>query len=203
MSNSCNSSSADNITPPLRSLQLSSGATHGWQFAPRDGQPVLLTHWYGDIDSPVISRALYDGIGMGDTDERDITTRDAGLANRHNVQGGSSPRWHGGGQAHSQINDDDSHSGWLSGIAQYGLTSESEVALSFDDTPNNIGIEWAVNTGSRANAMQPTTTDQATYSPNQHVLELGVLRHRYSNHQSSSSGHGFRVASDNSIVKET
>ena len=36
----------DGVTPPLRSLQLSSGATHGWQFAPRDGQSVLLTHWY-------------------------------------------------------------------------------------------------------------------------------------------------------------
>ena len=197
MSNSA--SSADNITPPLRSLQLSSGATHGWQFAPRLGQPVLLTHWYGDIDSPIISRALYDGIGMGDTDERDITSRDAGLSNRHNLQGGSSPRWHGGGQGHSQIKDDDSHSGWLSGIAQYGLTAESEVSLSFDDTPNNIGLEWAVNTGSRANAMTPTSTEQATFAPNQHVLELGVLRHRYSNHQSTTSGHGFRVASDNSL----
>lgn len=194
-----NSGSADNITPPLRSLQLSSGQTHGWQFAPRDGQPVLLTHWYGDIDSPVISRALYDGIGMGDSDERDVTTRQAGLANRHNVQGGSSPRWHGGGQAHSQINDDDSHSGWISGIAQYGLSTNSEVSLLFDDSPNQIGAQWSVNTGARANAMQPTTSDKATYSPNQHILELGVLRHRYSNHQSSISGQGFTVATDNSL----
>ncbi|WP_156410098.1 hypothetical protein [Psychrobacter sp. ENNN9_III] len=77
----------DEVTPPLRALQLSSGATHGWQFAPRLGQSVLLNYWYGDIDSPVISRALYDGIGMGDSDDNDITTRDAGLSNRHNLQG--------------------------------------------------------------------------------------------------------------------
>ena len=32
------------VTPPLRSLQLSSGATHGWQFALRLGQSVLLNH---------------------------------------------------------------------------------------------------------------------------------------------------------------
>ena len=199
MSNSCNSSSADNITPPLRSLQLSSGATHGWQLASRLGQPVLLTHWYGDIDSPVISRSLYDGIGMGDTDERDITTRDAGLSNRHNVQGGSSPRWHGGGQAHSQINKDDTHQGWITGIAQYGLTQSTETSLLFDDSPNQIGMQWSVNTGTRANAMQPTTSDKATYSPNQHVIEIGVLRHRYSNHQSTISGHGFKAATDNSL----
>ena len=78
----------DGTTPPLRALQLSSGATHGWQFAPRIGQSVLLNHWYGDIDSPVISRALFDGIGMGDVDEKDITTQDAGLSNRHNLKGG-------------------------------------------------------------------------------------------------------------------
>lgn len=89
---------------------------------------------------------------MGDVDDKDITTRDAGLSNRHNLQGGSSPRWHGGGLGHSQINDDDGHSGWISGIAQYGLTSESEVTMSFDDTPNQIGLQWSVNTGARANA---------------------------------------------------
>ena len=189
----------DGTTPPLRSLQLSSGSTHGWQFAPRLGQSVLLNHWYGDIDSPVISRSLYDGIGMGDVDDKDITTRDAGLSNRHNLQGGSSPRWHGGGLGHSQINEDDTHSGWISGIAQYGLTSESEVTLSFDDTPNQTGMQWSVNTESRANAETPTITSSATFAPDEHVLELGVLRHRYSNHQSSTSGQGINLATDHGL----
>ncbi|WP_440454390.1 contractile injection system protein, VgrG/Pvc8 family [Psychrobacter sp. ASPA161_9] len=189
----------DGTTPPLRSLQLSSGATHGWQFVPRLGQSVLLNHWYGDIDSPVISRALFDGIGMGDVDNKDVTARDAGLSNRYNLQGGSSPRWHGGGMGHSQVNDDDSHQGWISGIAQYGLTSDSEVALLFDDTPNQIGMQWAVNTASRANAQTPTTTDKATFAPDEHVLELGVLRHRYSNHQSTTSGQGINLASDHGL----
>ena len=189
----------DGTTPPLRSLQLSSGSTHGWQFAPRLGQSVLLTHWYGDIDSPVISRSLYDGIGMGDCDDKDITTRDSGLSDRQNLQGGSSPRWHGSGMGHSQVNDDDSHSGWLSGIAQYGLTPDSEVTLSFDDTPSKVGLQWSVNTGSKANAQSPTLTDHATFAPDEHVLELGVLRHRYSNHQSSDSGQGMNLASDHSV----
>ncbi|MGP9690929.1 DUF2345 domain-containing protein [Psychrobacter sp. AOP30-A2-5] len=189
----------DGTTPPLRALQLSSGSTHGWQFAPRLGQSVLLNHWYGDIDSPVISRSLYDGIGMGDVDDKDITTRDAGLSNRHNLQGGSSPRWHGGGLGHSQINEDDTHSGWISGIAQYGLTSESEVTLSFDDTPNQTGMQWSVNTESRANAETPTITSSATFAPDEHVLELGVLRHRYSNHQSSTSGQGINLATDHGL----
>ncbi|MFT5120384.1 MAG: type VI secretion system secreted protein VgrG [Psychrobacter glaciei] len=189
----------DGTTPPLRALQLSSGATHSWQFAPRLGQSVLLNHWYGDIDSPVISRSLYDGIGMGDVNATDITTQDAGLSNRHNLQGGASPRWHGGGMGHSQISDDDGHSGWLSGIAQYGLTCDSEVAMSFDDTPNKIGLQWTVNTGARANADMPTITDQATFAPDEHVLELGILRHRFSNHQSSDSGQGINLATDHSL----
>lgn len=189
----------DGTTPPLRSLQLSSGMTHGWQFAPRLGQPVLLTHWYGDIDSPVISRSLYDGIGMGDADERDITYRDAELSNRHNLQGGSSPRWHGGGLGHSQISDDDTHSGWISGIAQYGLSSDSEVTFSFDDTPNKIGLQWTVNTDSHANVQNLTITDMATFAPDEHVVELGVLRHRYSNHQSSERGQGINVATDHGL----
>ncbi len=189
----------DGVTPPLRSLQLSSGATHGWQFAPRLGQSVLLNHWYGDKDSPLISRSLYDGIGMGDRDDNDITTRDAGLSNRHNLQNGSSPRWHGGGLSHSQIKDDDSHSGWISGIAQYGLTSDSEVTLLFDDTPNQIGTQWSVNTNAHANAQHPTTTNKAVFAPDEHVLELGVLRHRYSNHQSTTSGQGINLATDHGL----
>ncbi|WP_201633628.1 contractile injection system protein, VgrG/Pvc8 family [Psychrobacter immobilis] len=189
----------DGTTLPLRSLQLSSGSTHGWQFAPRLGQSILLNHWYGDIDSPVISRSLYDGIGMGDVDDKDITTRDSGLSNRHNLQGGSAPRWHGGGMGHSQICEDDAHSGWITGIAQYGLTISTEVSLSFDDTPNQIGTQWSVNTGSRANAQNPTTTDKATFAPDEHVLELGVLRHRFSNHQSSKSGQGINLATDHGL----
>ena len=189
----------DGITPPLRALQLSSGATHGWQFTPRLGQSVLLNHWYGDKDSPVISRSLYDGIGMGDTDDKDITNRDEGLANRHNLQGGSSPRWHGAGLGHSQIKDDDAHSGWITGIAQYGLNDQSEVSLLFDDTPNQIGMQWSVNTASRANAQTPTSTSSATFSPDEHILELGVLRHRYSNHQSTSSGQGVNLATDHGL----
>lgn len=116
-------------TPLLRSLQLSSGVTHGWQFAPRLGQSVLLNHWYGDKDSPLISRALFDGVGIGDSDDKDITARNGGLSNRHNLQSGSSPRWHGGGIGYSHINKDDAHSGWISGIAQYGLTSDSEIVI--------------------------------------------------------------------------
>ncbi|WP_367111619.1 contractile injection system protein, VgrG/Pvc8 family [uncultured Psychrobacter sp.] len=193
------SSHDDGTTPPLRALQLSSGATHGWQFAPRLGQAVLLNHWYGDKDSPVISRSLYDGIGMGDTDDNDITTRDAGLSNRHNLQNGTSPRWHGEGLGHSQIEDDDAHSGWISGIAQYGLTNNSEVTLLFDDTPNQIGTQWSLNTKSRANAQNPTSTGKATFAPDEHVLELGILRHRFSNHQSTTSGQGINLATDHGL----
>ena len=160
---------------------------------------MLLNHWYGDIDNPLISRSLYDGIGMGDSDNKDITARDAGLSNRHNLQGGSSPRWHGSGLGHSQIKEDDSHSGWITGIAQYGLTSDSEVTLLFDDTPNQIGMQWSVNTASRANAQNPTSTASANFALDEHVLELGVLRHRYGNHQSTTSGQGINLATDHGL----
>ncbi|MER1973943.1 MAG: DUF2345 domain-containing protein, partial [Psychrobacter alimentarius] len=133
-----------------------------------------------------------------DIDEHDITTRDAGLSNRHNVQGGTSPRWHGNGLGHSQISDD-THSGWISGIAQYGLMAESEVTFSFDDTPNKVGLQWTVNTGSSANVETPTITEMATFAPDEHVVELGVLRHRYSNHQSSDRGQGVNVATDHGL----
>lgn len=136
---------------------------------------------------------------MGDVDNKDITTRDAGLSNRHNLQGGSSPRWHGGGLGHSQISEDDTHSGWISGIAQYGLTSDSEVTLSFDDTPNQIGMQWSVNTGSRANAEIPTITPSTTFAPDEHIVALGTLRHRFSNHQSNDSGQGINVATDHGL----
>ncbi|MGP5120993.1 hypothetical protein [Psychrobacter alimentarius] len=48
---------------------------------------------------------------MGDVDEKDITTQDVGLSNRHNLKACASPRWHDGGLGHSQISDDDTHSG--------------------------------------------------------------------------------------------
>ena len=147
----------------------------------------------------MISRSLYDGIGMGDSDTDDITIVSDELSHRHNTKGGSSPRWHGAGLGHSQIKDDDAHSGWISGIAQYGLTQDSEVSLLFDDMPNKVGLQWSMNTSTRADAMHPIKGEQATFAPNQHVVELGVLRHRYSNHQSTTSGHGFKAATDNSL----
>lgn len=189
----------DGTTPPLRSLQLSSGASHGWQFSPRLGQSVLLNYWYGDIDSPVITRSIYDGIGMGDVDDKDITCLDAGRSNRHNLKNGASPRWHCGALGHSQIQEDDNHSGWISGIAQYGLSTDSEVAFSFDDTPSKVGLQWTVNTGGRANIEMPTITDQAIFAADEHVLELGVLRHRFSNHQSTDSGQGINLATDHGL----
>ena len=64
---------------------------------------------------------------------------------------------------------------------------------------NKIGLQWTVNTGTRANAETPTSTDQATFSPDEHVLELGVLRHRYSNHQSSDSGQGINLETDHGL----
>lgn len=100
---------------------------------------------------------------------------------------------------HSQICEDDNHQGWISGIAQYGLTADSEVSLLFDDSPNQIGMQWSVNTKARANAQTPTSTSSATFSPNEHILELGVLQHRYSNHQSSTSGQGIHLASDHEL----
>ena len=132
-------------------------------------------------------------------DDKDITTRGAGRSNRHNLQNGASPRWHGGGLGHSQIKDDDAHSGWISGIAQYGLTPNSEVTLSFDDTPSKIGTQWSVNTKGRANAQNPSSTSSAVFAPDEHVLELGVLRHRYSNHQSTTSGQGINLATDHGL----
>jgi len=191
--------SASDATPALRSLQLSSGATHGWQFAPRLGQSVLLSHWYGDVDSPVICRSLYDGIGMGDIDEHDVTHQEGGQSHRYNLQGGVSPRWHGGAMGASAIEGDDTHAGWVSGISQFGLTNTSETALLFDDTPNKLGMQWSVNTGSRANAESPTVAAKGVFAPSKHLLELGVLRHRFGNHQSSDSGAGFRAASDHGL----
>ncbi|GAA0308785.1 DUF2345 domain-containing protein [Psychrobacter aestuarii] len=87
----------------------------------------------------------------------------------------------------------------MSGIAQYGLSAATETWLGFDDTPNRLGIQWSVNTEARANATDPNKSSIASYSPQQHSIELGVLRHRFSNHQSADSGQGFKVVTDNSL----
>lgn len=56
-----------------------------------------------------------------------------------------------------------------------------------------------VNTGSSANSENPTITEMATFAPDEHVVELGVLRHPYSNHQSSDRGQGTNVATDHGL----
>ena len=91
------------------------------------------------------------------------------------------------------------YAGWVSGIAQFGLSSSRETALLFDDTPNKVGLQWSVNTEGRANAESPTISNKAVFAPSSHVLELGVLRHRFGNHQSTDSGAGFRAASDHGL----
>ena len=91
------------------------------------------------------------------------------------------------------------YAGWVSGIAQFGLTNSSETTLLFDDTPNKVGMQWSVNTSHRANAESPLMSDKAVLAPSSHVLELGVLKHRFGNHQSTDSGAGFRLASDDGV----
>ncbi|MGP9828532.1 DUF2345 domain-containing protein [Psychrobacter sp. AOP1-A1-60] len=71
--------------------------------------------------------------------------------------------------------------------------------MSFDDTPNKVGLQWTVNTGARANAETPTITSSAVFAPDEHVVALGTLRHRFSNHQSSDSGQGINVATDHGL----
>jgi len=56
-----------------------------------------------------------------------------------------------------------------------------------------------VNTGSKANAETPTITSSATFASDEHVLELGILRHRFSNHQLSTSGQGINLATDHGL----
>ncbi len=122
------------------------------------------------------------------------------FAHRHNIQGGVSPRSHGASLGHSQINDDDGHSFWVSGIAQYGLSAATETWLGFDDTLNRLGIQWSVTTEARANAADPNKSSIASYSPQQHSIELDVLRYRFSYHQLADSGQGFKVLIDNRLL---
>ncbi|MGP9507133.1 DUF2345 domain-containing protein, partial [Psychrobacter sp. AOP7-C1-12] len=44
-----------------------------------------------------------------------------------------------------------------------------------------------------------TITSSAVFAPDEHVVALGTLRHRFSNHQSNDSGQGINVATDHGL----
>ncbi len=169
----------------VRVGQAYAGKGFGAQFLPRIGQEVLVHFINGDIDRPIISRALYNGRGEGGVPptpggavgasnlsvyEKADDQRPSAEAN---LAGGNSPAWHGGGAGDNLHRNATA----LSGFKTQAFDGNGFNQLVFDDSNQQGRVQMA-------------TTQAHTQ------LNLGHLIHQTGNYRGSFRGLGFELRTD-------
>ena len=169
----------------LRVGQAMAGDGFGAQFLPRIGQEVMVHFINGDIDRPIISKALYNGRGEGGVPptpggavgERNLSVYEKADDQRPsaeaNLSGGNSPAWHGGGAGDTLHRN----AAALSGFKTQGFDGKGHNQLVFDDSDQQGRIQMA-------------TTQAHTQ------LNLGHLIHQAGNYRGSFRGVGFELRTD-------
>lgn len=169
----------------LRVGQAMAGKGFGAQFLPRIGQEVLVHFINGDMDRPIISKALYNGRGEGgvaltpggEWGESNLGVykhaRDHRPSAEANLAGGNSPAWHGGGAGETLHRN----AAALSGFKTQGFDGKGHNQLVFDDSDQQGRIQMA-------------TTQAYTQ------LNLGHLIHQAGNYRGSFRGLGFELRTD-------
>lgn len=169
----------------VRVGQAFAGKGFGAQFLPRIGQEVLVHFVNGDIDRPIISKALYNGRGEGGVaptpggapGESNLSVY-AKATDEHpsaeaNLAGGNSPAWHGGGAGETLHRN----AAALSGFKTQGFDGQGHNQLVFDDSDQQGRVQMA-------------TTQAHTQ------LNLGHLIHQAGNYRGSFRGLGFELRTD-------
>lgn len=169
----------------VRVGQAMAGDGFGAQFLPRIGQEVLVHFVNGDIDRPIISKALYNGRGEGGVattpggapaeSNMGVYThaRDQRPSAEANLTGGNSPAWHGGGAGETLHRN----AAALSGFKTQGFDGNGHNQLVFDDSDKQGRVQMA-------------TTQAHTQ------LNLGHLIHQAGNYRGSFRGLGFELRTD-------
>nr|BAB32758.1 hypothetical protein [Pseudomonas resinovorans] len=169
----------------VRVGQALAGQGFGAQFLPRIGQEVLVHFINGDIDRPIIFKALYNGRGEGGVAPTPggapgqsnlavyAKANDQRPSAEANLAGGNSPAWHGGGGGETQHRN----AAALSGFKTQGFDGQGHNQLVFDDSDQQGRIQMA--------------TTQAHSQ-----LNLGHLIHQAGNYRGSFRGQGFELRTD-------
>ena len=169
----------------LRVGQAMAGDGFGAQFLPRIGQEVMVHFINGDIDRPIISKALYNGRGEGGVPptpggavgQSNLSVyekaNDQTPSAEANLAGGNSPAWHGGGAGDKLHRN----AAALSGFRTQGFDGKGHNQLVFDDSDQQGRIQMA-------------TTESHSQ------LNLGHLIHQAGNYRGSFRGLGFELRTD-------
>lgn len=153
----------------VRVAEAVAGPNFGSSFLPRIGQEVMVDYLEGDIDRPIVTGSLYNGIGRQDASGNQ-NQQAAGPAT------GNAPAWFAGStgfQAHNAI-----LSGFKTqeiGHSQHGAGGYNQ--LVFDDSPSQSGLRL-----------------QTTHAQTQ--LNLGHLKRQHDNARHQSHGHGVELRTD-------
>ncbi len=162
--------------------QAMAGNGFGAQFLPRIGQEVMVHFINGDMDRPIISKALYNGRGEGgvaptpggESGESNLgvykKANDQRPSAEANLAGGNSPAWHGGGAGETLHRN----AAALSGFKTQGFDGKGHNQLVFDDSDKQGRIQMA-----------PTEAHTQ--------LNLGHLIHQAGNYRDSFRGLGFEL----------
>ncbi|MEO5795082.1 MAG: type VI secretion system tip protein VgrG [Rhodoferax sp.] len=175
------------------SLAPSAGANWGSVAIPRIGQEVLIDFIEGDIDRPIATACVYNGIGQRNA-AHNSQAQGAGVAT------GNAPAWFPGEQGDTHTGTDtenntghptgNAHPAVLSGIKTQALSASQTGAggynqLVLDDTPGQ----------SRTSLQHHAKAHQGTAE-----LNLGQLRHQSDNQRLAPAGFGAELKTEHSAA---
>jgi type VI secretion system secreted protein VgrG len=174
-SGDCNAPATDAAGTWVRVAEHWAGDNWGSHFVPRLGQEVVVAFIGGDIDRPVVTGAVYNGIGQAqandaaDAQGNQVAAGNAGAS-------GNAPAWFPGQQPAGDLQGHQ-HPAVLQGYKSQELQASADGSggynqLVFDDTPG-------------ANRIELSSTMQASR------LQLGALLQQRDNQRLDLRGHGF------------
>jgi len=170
----CNAPASDTSGTWVRVSEALAGANWGSHFVPRVGQEVVVRFVGGDIDRPVITGAVYNGMGQDNAQGNRVMAGNAGSS-------GNAPAWFAGSQRQG-AQQGHQHNAVFAGYKSQELQASASGTGGynqwvFDDTPQGPRIELS-------------STTAATR------LQLGHLLLQRDNQRLQPRGHGFELSTN-------
>jgi type VI secretion system secreted protein VgrG len=156
----------------VRVSELLAGANWGSHFIPRLGQEVVVSFVEGDIDRPVVTGAVYNGVGAENAQGNTVLAGNAGAT-------GNAAAWFPGTQAQGALQGH-RHNAVLSGYKSQELQSSTSGTGGYN--------QWVLDDTPQAHRIELSSTTAATR------LQLGHLLMQRDNQRLQPRGHGFDLA---------
>jgi len=173
----CNAPASDASGTWVRVSEAIAGANWGSHFVPRLGQEVVVSFIDGDIDRPVITGAVYNGVGQAQANGGQDGQGNSVAAGNANATG-NAPAWFPGQQPSGEL-EGHRHNAVLNGYKSQELAASANGSGGYN--------QWVLDDTPQANRIELSSTTESTR------LQLGHLLQQRDNQRLQPRGHGVDI----------